>query len=156
MNINLTILGQSIAFAFFVWFCMKFIWPPIMGALRARQHAIGLGLQQAEEAERKLQAANAEADKILVEAKESAREIIEQADSRAGQIIEQAKGQAVAEGEQIKEAAQAEIEREVSRAREGLREQLSDLVMAGAEKVLGASVDRKQHAGALKDLTAQL
>ena len=48
MNINLTLIGQSITFAVFVWFCMKFVWPPIMNALEQRKTKIADGLAAAE------------------------------------------------------------------------------------------------------------
>ncbi|CAM5331808.1 ATP synthase subunit b OS=Stutzerimonas stutzeri OX=316 GN=atpF PE=3 SV=1 [Stutzerimonas stutzeri] len=37
MNINLTLFGQTLAFAIFVWSCMKFVWPPITAAMSARR-----------------------------------------------------------------------------------------------------------------------
>ena len=48
MTINATLLGQAISFALFVLFCMKFVWPPLIGALRERQATIAEGLAAAE------------------------------------------------------------------------------------------------------------
>lgn len=156
MNINLTIIGQSISFAIFVWFCLKFIWPPIINALRERQRQIAKGLEQAEQAGQNMEIAARKAEEIVAEAKHDAQAIIEQAGGRAEQIIEQAKRQAVVEGEQLKEAAQADIEQTVSRARDGLRAELSELVISGTEKVLQSAVERSHHEAALKQLAAEL
>ena len=156
MNINLTILGQSISFAIFVWFCMKFIWPPIIAVLRERREQIGRGLEQAEQANQQLAAAEKEAENTLATAKKSAQAIIEQSHSRADQIVEQAKQQAVIEGEQLKEAAQADIERQTNQAREKLRGRVVDLVVQGVEKVLQESVNQKKHSGMLKNLASEL
>jgi F0F1-type ATP synthase membrane subunit b/b' len=48
MNINLTMIGQLIMFAMFTWFCMKFIWPPIVAAMDERKKRIESGLIAAE------------------------------------------------------------------------------------------------------------
>ena len=77
MNINLTLIGQSIAFAIFVLFCMKFIWPALMGAIEERQRKIAEGLNAAEKA--KLDLANAEqsVEQELATAKVKAAALIE-------------------------------------------------------------------------------
>lgn len=156
MNINLTLIGQSITFAFFVWFCWKYIWPPIVTAMRERQAAIAEGLAASERAEKDLELAQARAGDQLREAKEQAAEIIEQARQRASQMVEEAKNDARQEGERLKEAAQAEIDQEVNRVKETLRGQVSTLAIAGAEKVLGESVDAGKHQQLLDRLAAEL
>lgn len=156
MNINLTIIGQSISFIIFVWFCLKFIWPPVIGALRERQRQIARGLEQSAQAEQTMEQARQESLKLMEETRTNAQGLIEQAHRRADQLIEQAKQQAVVEGDQLKEAAQAEIERELNRAREELRGQVSELAIAGAEKILQASVDRTRHNDLLRQLAAEL
>ena len=57
MNINLTLLGQMITFALFVWFTMKYVWPPMMKALAERQKKIADGLAAAEQSQRDLELA---------------------------------------------------------------------------------------------------
>lgn len=156
MNINLTIIGQSLSFIVFAWFCMKFIWPPIINALRERQRQIAQGLEQAEQAEQNMELAKQKSDEIIEQAKQNAQEIIEQANHRSDQLIEKAKQQAAEESKRLHEAAQSDIEQEVNRAREGLREQVSELVISGVEKVLQTSVDRKQHDDTLRQLSSEL
>jgi len=156
MNINATILGQAISFAIFVWFCVKFVWPPVITAMRERQDTIAGGLQDAEKAEQAVQIAQEKADETLREAKQQAAELIEQANKRSSQLIEEAKGQARDEGERLKTAAQSEIEQEVNRAKEVLRSQVSVLAIAGAEKILKASVDENAHSKMLEQLAAEL
>jgi len=156
MNINATILGQAISFAIFVWFCVKFVWPPVITAMRERQDKIAGGLQDAEKAEKDVQIAQEKADETLREAKQQAAELIEQANKRSSQLIEEAKGQAREEGERLKTAAQSEIEQEVNRAKEVLRGQVSVLAIAGAEKILKSSVDENAHSKMLEQLAAEL
>lgn len=156
MNINLTILGQSLSFIVFVWFCLKFIWPPLIAALRERQRHIAEGLAHADAAEQRLRSAEDEAGQIRQAAQTEAGQLIEQANRRADQIIEHAKQQATEEGAQLKEAAKADIDLEMNRAREGLRTELAELVVIGAERIVQESVDAKRHSQMLKELSARL
>lgn len=156
MNINATLIGQIITFAIFVWFCMKFVWPPLLGAMQEREKKIADGLDAANRAARDLELAQEKAASQLRESKEKAAEIIEQANKRANQIIDEAKETARAEGDRLKAAAQAEIEQEVNRAKETLRKQVSELAVSGAAKILGKSVDAAAHAELLNKLAEEL
>lgn len=156
MSINATIIGQIIWFAVFVWFCMKFVWPPIARALDERSKKIAEGLSAADRAERDLELAQNKAAGNLREAKEKAAEIIEMANKRANQVVEEAKTQARTEGERLIARAQDEIDQEINQAREKLRKEVAALAIAGAEKVLSAEVDRDQHKQMLEQLAAQL
>jgi F-type H+-transporting ATPase subunit b len=156
VNINLTIIGQAIAFFFFVVFCMKYVWPPITGALAERKKKIAEGLDAADRATRDLHLAQEKATANLRESKLEAAAIIEQANKRASQIVDEAKEQARAEADRVKLAAQAEIEQDVNRAKEALRAQVATLVVAGAEKILEASIDEKAHAQLLNKLATEL
>ncbi|MCV6589775.1 MAG: F0F1 ATP synthase subunit B [Marinobacterium sp.] len=156
MNINLTIFGQAIAFAIFVHFCMKYVWPPITAALAERKKKIAEGLDAAERAARDLELAKEKAASNMRESKEQAAAIIEQANKRANQIIDEAKEQATEEANRVKAAAQAEIEQEANRAKEALRAQVAALAVAGAEKILEASIDEKAHAQLVDKLAAEL
>lgn len=156
MNINLTIIGQAIAFAIFVMFCMKYVWPPITAALAERKTKIAEGLDAADRAERDLQLAKQKAAADMRKSKEEAAAIIEQANKRANQLIDEAKDQARDEAERVKTAAQAEIEQEANRAKEALRAQVAVLAIAGAEKILEATIDEKAHAQLVEKLAAEL
>ena len=156
MNINLTLIGQSITFAFFVWFCMKFVWPPIMVALDERRKKIADGLAAAERGVHEQELAEKRATEVLHEAKLQAQEIIGQSQKRASEIVEESKQQAREEGERLLIAARAEIEQEVNRAREELRGQVANLAIAGASKVLRREVDAAANEDLLKDLVSQL
>ena len=120
MNINATLLGQTIMFIMFVWFCMKFVWPPIMQALTARKKLIADGLAAGERGKHELELASRRATESMHEAKQKAAEVIAQAEKRAAQIIEEAKGIAKEEGDRLIAGAKAEIEQEINRAREVL------------------------------------
>lgn len=156
MNMNLTLLGQSISFALFVWFCMKFIWPFITTAMRDRQKKIAEGLDSASRAQRDLELAQEKATQLLREAKEQSAQILEQTNKRSSMMIEEAKEQARAEGVRLVEAAKAEIGQEINRAKDDLRAQMSELIIQGAEQILESSVDAKAHSKLVGKLAEQL
>ena len=156
MNINLTLIGQMLAFVGFVLFCMKFVWPPIIAAMAEREKKIADGLAAADRASHDLELAKEKAVERLKEAKEEAAGIVDSANKRAAQIVEEAKDAAVVEADRVKASAQAEIEQETNRAREHLRGQVAALSLAGAEKVLGATIDQDAHADLVDNLAAEL
>ena len=156
MNINATLIGQTIAFAIFVWFCMKFIWPPIVGALNERKTRIADGLAAAEEGQREKAEAQERAATTRDEAKDQAQEIIRRAERRETEMVEEAKVTARTEGERILAAARGEIDKEVNNAREELRQQVAKLAVAGASQILTREVDGSAHSKMLDDLANEL
>ena len=156
MNINLTLFGQTIAFVLFVFFCMKFVWPPIMGMLDERKKKIADGLAEAERGMKQQELAEQGAEKKLAEAKQQAADILGQAQKRANEIVDGAKTVATEEGDRIKEAAHAEVEKEVNRAKEQLRTQVSTIAVAGAERILKKEINASSHQDILDDLAAQI
>ena len=156
MNINATLIAQTIMFILFVWFCMKFVWPPIMQALSDRKKQIADGLAAGERGKQELeQASKSAADEMLI-AKQKAAEILAQAEKRSSQVVEEAKGLAQEEGDRIVSMAKADVEQEIVRAREALRQNVADLAVAGAAKILDREVDAKAHADLLKNIKAEL
>ena len=145
MNINLTLIGQTISFAMFVWFCMKFIWPPLLAALDERKAKIADGLAAAERGLHEKELAQERAKETLKEAKEQANDILMQAQKRANEIINDAKDTAKVEGQRIIVGAQAEIEQEIHGAREQLRKKVAELAVLGAEKILHKEINVKTH-----------
>lgn len=156
MNLNATLLGQFITFGIFVFVMVKFVWPPIMAAMRDRQLKISDGLAAAEKGVRDLENAKTQAADINNEARTQAADILGQANKRGTGIVEEAKTQARAERERILTAAQAEIEQERNRLREALRGEVSAIAMAGAGKILEREIDEKTHRDLLNKLAAEL
>lgn len=156
MNINVTLIAQAITFFLFIFFCAKFIWPPLTNVITARQKQIAEGLAAAEEGRQSLERSAVKAEEEITKARQRAAEIVAQAEKRSSQMIEEAKNTAREEGNREKQAAKAEIEQEVSRARETLRVQVAALAVAGAEKILRREVDAKVHADLLQSVQAEL
>jgi F-type H+-transporting ATPase subunit b len=156
LNINATLFGELIAFIFFVWFCMKFVWPPIMGAIEERQKKIADGLAASERGEKDLELAQAKATEQLKEAKTQAAGIIEQAKKRGSQIVDEETQRAHQERENIIAQGHAEIEAERNRAKEDLRKQVAVLAVAGAEKILERQIDAAAQSDIVEKLVAEL
>jgi F-type H+-transporting ATPase subunit b len=156
MNLNFTLVAEAIAFSAFIWFTVRFVWPPMLRAIEARQKTIADGLAAAEQGRKSLEVSSRQAEEDLRRARERASEILAQADKRVSQMIEEARSAAKDEGNREKAAAKAEIDQEVSRAREQLRDQVAALAVAGAEKILRREVDAKAHADLLDSIKRQL
>ena len=156
MDINMTLIGQTIAMIVFVWFCMKFIWPPLLAAIEERQEKIAEGLAAADKGQESLAKATAESEGIVDEARKQATSILDQAHARANEIVADGKADGVKDRERQLGAAKAEIEQEANRAREELRGQVSAIAVASAEKILEREIDGKQHEDILGKLAAEL
>ena len=156
MNINLTLVMQAVAFAVFIWLSAKFIWPVMMGAIETRQKQIADGLAAGEQGKQSLANTEKKIADMMTEAKQRSSEIIAQGDKLKNETIEAAKLQAKVEADRILAGAKAEIEQEIQRARESLRNQVADLAVAGASKILKREVDAKAHADLLAAIRQEL
>lgn len=156
MNFNATLIGQSIAFVIYLWFIMKYVWPFLSKMLEDRKAKIADGLAAAEKGQHELELAEQRSTSIIREGKEQAQELISNAQKRADEIVEESKGTARIEGERILTAAHANVEQDIQQAREGLRNEVSTLALAGAEQVLMREVDASAHKDVLAKLSSQL
>jgi F-type H+-transporting ATPase subunit b len=156
MNINMTLILQAIGFFIFIYFTAKFVMPPLANAIEARRRQIADGLAEAEKGKASLVTAQRDADKVIGEAKAKAADIIANAEKQAVTRIEASKGEAVAEGEKQLAAAKSEMDQLVFKAKEGLRNQVADLAVSGASKILRREVNPQVHSDLLKQLQAEL
>jgi F-type H+-transporting ATPase subunit b len=156
VGINVTLLGQMGTFLVFIWFTMKFVWPPIVKALEERRERIAEGLAAAERGQKALENADAQVAERLKEARQQASQIIEQAERRGAELVEEAKQNAEAAGERILSQGRAELELEISRAREALRGEVAAIAVSGARQLLEKEIDAGAHRELLDRLAGQL
>jgi F-type H+-transporting ATPase subunit b len=156
MNINATLILQSIAMMIFVWFCMKFLWPPLLKAMDERRERIAEGLAASDRAAKELESAKTEVDKQIREARDKAGEIVDQANQRHSQILDQAKEDASAERGRQVTAAEADIAQAANQAREELRASVASLAVLGASQILEKEVDANAHRELLDKLIAEI
>ena len=156
MNINLTLIGQAISFAIFVWFCMKYVWPPITSALEQRKKTIADGLSAAELGQQSLEKAKADVEAKLAEAKSEAKNIISMAEKRQGDILDEASVKASEETSKKLKLAEQEVEQLSLKLKESLKKDVSKLVVEGAEMILKKEIDKSAHDKAIKELVAKI
>lgn len=156
MDINLTLVVQMLVFITFVWFTMRFVWPPLEKALEERRHKIAEGLAAAERGKRELELAQQRILEELKVARAQAAEILEKANLRATQLIEEAKEEAVKQAEQVAKISAEHLEQEVNRAKDSLRKDIGQLAVAGAEKILMREIDVKQNSALIDNLIEEI
>jgi F-type H+-transporting ATPase subunit b len=140
----------------FVWFCMKFLWPPLMKAMDERRERIAEGLAASDRADKELEAAKITVDQQIRAAREKAGEIVDQANQRHSQILDQAKDDASAERGRQVAAAEADIAQAANQAREELRRSVASLAVLGDSKILEKEVDADAHRELLDKLIAEI
>ena len=156
MDFNLTLIGQTVAMIVFVWFSMRYIWPPLMNAIEKRRQEIADGIAAGEKGQRELADARHGAEGILQEARHKATQVADMAHKRSSEMVAEAKVHAATEGERIVAAARTELSTSQTKARDALRREVAALAVAGATRVLGREVDAKAHAALLDELAAEL
>ena len=156
MNFNATLFGQLLAFLFFVWFCMKYVWPPMLAALEEREKEIADGLDAASKGRRELGEAETKKAEVMEAAKKDAADILSQANLRANQVIEDAKEKAQEEADRIKVSAEKDVIQSMNKAREGLRSEVAVLAVAGAEKLLKAEINQESNAALIDEIAGEL
>jgi len=156
VNLNATFIAQMLVFFILGWFTMKFVWPPLMRALDERAKRVADGLAAAERGSATLKEAEARIRQMEAEARARGQEIIAQTEKRAGAIVEEAKVAAKDEGDRLIAAARAEIESEVQRAKGELSNQVAQLAVAGAEKILRREINAQAHADLLSQMRQEL
>ena len=156
MNINLTLLMQAVGFGAFIWFTARFVWPVLMGMVETRQRQIAEGLEAGEQGRQSLISAEKRIADMMAEAKAKAGEIVATGEKFRSETMDHAKAEAAAERERIITAATAEAQQEFASAREQLRNQVADLAVAGASRILKREVDPKAHADLLAAIRQEL
>lgn len=156
MSITATLLGQMLTFALFIWFTMKFVWPPLTKALQQRQATIADGLAAAERGKRELELAQQKATEALRVAKTQAVEITDNANRRAGQIIDGAKVLAREEAKRLIERTQEDIDQAVIQAKENLRKHIAAIAISGMEKMLQRQVDQAANNNLMDKLITEI
>ena len=136
MNLNLTLLGEAITFALFVWFTMKCVWPPLTEALEKRRQSISNQISQAEQQRQDAKTHFDEAKKAIVSAKQDAESLLKQAQRDADAIREAAEAKAKDALEEAKKRTEDELARLVVQAQQNLLAHTAELAEQAAQKIL--------------------
>jgi F-type H+-transporting ATPase subunit b len=145
-----------LVFLVFVWFTMKFVWPPLVKAMNERQEKIADGLAAAERGRRELELSQHRAKDELKQAKLQSADIIDKANRRGVQMIDEAKDDARLEAQKIAKIAEENLVQEINRAKDTLRKQVAVLAVAGAEKILVREIDEQANREMLDHLIKEI
>ena len=156
MNINATLIAQAVVMIVFVAICWRYIYPPILSVMQEREKKISDGLEAAKKADDSLEEAKLAFDKELNQAKAEAAEILEKANARASKIVSDASSKAESEAEKIMASAETAIENETNKAKEELRQQMSDIIIDTTQKILGDEISKEKHQEILKKAAKEL
>lgn len=156
MNLNATLFAQIAVFAVLWWFTMKFVWPPIVKALDERAKKVADGLAAADKAKTDLALAEKKVVEEMRKARESATEVRGGAEKQAAALIDEARSEAARIIAAARTAAELEAGAAMQKAREGLRDEVAQLAVAGAERILRREIDAKVHAELLANLKQEL
>ena len=156
MDIGATLIAQTVVMIVFVAICWRYIYPPIVAAMQERQKKISDGLEAAKKADDSLEEAKLAYEKELDQAKSEAAAILDKANARASQIINDATSKADVEAEKIMASASTNIENETNKAREELRQQMSDIIIDTTQKILDDEISKEKHEAILKKAAQDL
>ncbi len=156
MNLNATLFAQLVVFFILAWFTMKFVWPPIVKALDERAKKIADGLAAADKAKSDLVLAEKKVVEEIRRAKDSATEVRASAEKQGALLIEDARTEAARIVAAAREAAEQEAGAAMQKAKEGLRDQVAQLAVAGAERILRREINAQVHAELLANLKQEL
>ncbi|NMF97045.1 F0F1 ATP synthase subunit B [Aromatoleum toluolicum] len=156
MNLNATLIAQLVVFFILAWVTMKFVWPPIVKALDERAKKIADGLAAADKAKADLSLAEKKVVEELRKARESAGDVRGAAEKQAATVLDEARAEAARIIAQAREAAQGEAGAAAQRAKEALRDQVANLAVAGAERILRREINAQVHADLLANLKQEL
>lgn len=156
MNLNATLIVQIAVFLALWWFTARFVWPPITKALDERSKRIADGLAAADKAKADLVASERRVQDEMKKARDVAAELRTGAERQGAQLIEEARAEAARIVTQAKQAAEQEAGLAAQRAKDALRDQVAQLAVVGAERILRREIDAERHAELLSNLKNEL
>lgn len=138
------LVSQIVNFLILFGALSLFLWKPVLKMLNERKQRIAQGLEDAEEARKDRERAQAEYEEHIKQAHREREEILAKAAEEGGQAKAEALAQARAQAEQIAAEAKEIVERERQRMLADLRGQVAALSIAAANKLIGEALDEQR------------
>ena len=145
------VFWMFVAFACLYFILAKWAWPFIIKSMEERADLIDKGVAVAQEAQRRLDNAKAEEEKMMAEARDKRNEMLRDAERMRNELIDKAKGEAAAEAQKVTEAAQISIEQSRRETEKQLRQEMGELALQIAEKVIRRNIANDDAQRALVD-----
>ncbi len=140
------IVWMLVSFGILAFILMKWGWPVVMKALKEREQTINDSLNAAEKTRQEMANLHAKNEELLKEAKVQRDEILRNARLTSEQIIEDARAQSTVEADRIVENARENINYEKLKAMHDLKNQIANLSIEIAEKLVKSELSDKQRA----------
>jgi len=147
------IFWMVISFSILLFVTFKFIWPAILGGLKEREEEIARSLEEAKKAREEMKSLQSDNQALIKEAKNQRDEILKEAKALKEDILKEAKQQATIEGQRLVEESKKRIHQEKMAAITELKNQVADLSISIAEKLIQSELSAKNKQ---KDLMDQL
>ena len=144
-----TFVWMLVSFGILAFILIKWGWPMILKALKSREEAIANSLNEAAKAREEMKELVAHNEELLRQAKIERDEMLRNARVASDQIVEEARAKATAEADRIVEAARENINYEKLKAMHELKNQIANLSIEIAEKLIRAELSDKSKADAL-------
>ena len=137
------IIWTLLAFLIVLFILKKFAWKPILNSLKERETSIADSLATAEKVKAEMAQLKSENEALLAKAREERGQMLKEARETKDRIISEAKEQAKIEANKIVVDAQAVIEQQKMAALTDVKNQVGNLVIEVAEKVLRRELGNK-------------
>ena len=143
------IFWMIVSFGLLMFITFKFIWPAILGSLKEREEDITNSLEEAKKAREEMKSLMSDNEALIKEARQQRDEILKEAKGLKNEILSEAKEKAIAEGNKLVEEAKSRIQQEKMAAIVELKNEVADLSINIAEKLMKAELDAKSKEKAL-------
>jgi F-type H+-transporting ATPase subunit b len=147
VDINISLIGQMFTFIILVGVTVRYVWPPIVQAIEARQAEIAAGLEAAKEGLSAKSEAEKARDKMLAEARGDVKALREDAKKEADRVKREAAEAGQAERDRLVALAEEDIQQAKDALRASLKKEMVDLVLMIAQRLLSkkmTAADQKQ------------
>lgn len=146
---------QLIAFIIFIWLLWRFALGPIVRMLDERQGRIRDSMAAAEKMQAELQETAAKNEEILREARQDAQRILHQAKEQGDATIARAREEAGQQAEEYLARAESTLRTETEQARQQLRQEVADLAVLAAGKIVRKELDPQAQARLIEETLAE-
>lgn len=145
------IFWMLVSFGIVVFITMKYIWPAILGGLKEREEDIASSLEEAKKAREEMKSLQSNNEALINDAKNQRDEILKEAKILKADILKEAKATATLEGNRLVEEAKSRIQQEKMAAITELKNEVAELSIGIAEKLIKTELSSKNKEKELMD-----
>lgn len=145
---------QLVAFLVFIWLLWKFAVGPIVKVLDDRQDKIRESMASAERMQAELKQTQARNEEVLLEARREAQDILATARQNGEQLLTRSREEAATQADSYLTRAQETMRQETEQAREQLRQEIADIAVLAAGRIIKKELDPRTQAQLIEETLA--